>query len=143
MQAAEAFAHTASTQAMRLPGSLIAFVLVVLLASTTPVGTGSGAHQFDLLHPLFSHVHVVNGRVVTHEEQLAEQSSGHTGRGPSSAPSFGAGSGGAAVDAGIGLTPTVPTDDVAPVWNLATLGSSTELHIPRGRKEAPPDPPPL
>src|SRR5438045_6357708 len=78
MQATETFGHTASTQAMRLPGYLIAFVLVLLLASTTPVGTGSGAHQFDLLHPLFSHVHVVDGRVVTHEQQLAEQSSGNT-----------------------------------------------------------------
>jgi hypothetical protein len=142
MQATEGFPHTASTQAMRLPGYLIAFVLVVLLASTTPVGTGSGAHQFDLLHPLFSHVHVVNGRVVSHEEQLAEQSS-NPQRPPSSAPSFGAGSGGASGDAGIGLTPTVPTEYVAPMWNLPTLGISTELHVPRGRKEAPPDPPPL
>ena len=57
---------------MRLPGYLIAFVLMLLLAATTPVGTGTGLHQFDLLHPLFSHVHVVNGRVMSHEQMAFE-----------------------------------------------------------------------
>jgi len=143
MQATEAFPHTASTQAMRLPGYLIAFLLIVLLASTTPVGTGSGVHQFDLLHPLFSHVHVVNGRVVTHEQQLADTSTGIGERPATSAPAFGAASGGASGDAGIGLTPTVPAHNVVQIWNLPTIGISTQLHVPRGRKEAPPDPPPL
>src|SRR5579864_7654760 len=74
VQTSECLAHTRQAGAMRLPGYLIAFILGLLLATTTPVGTGAGLHQFDLLHPLFSHVHLVNGRIVTHE-QLAWESS--------------------------------------------------------------------
>ena len=51
-----------------LPGFSIAFVLAVLLIGTTPIGTGVGAHQFDLVHPLFTHVHIVNGRVLSQWE---------------------------------------------------------------------------
>ena len=88
-------------------------------------------------------MHVVNGRVVTHEQQLADTSTGIGERPATSAPAFGAASGGASGDAGIGLTPTVPAHNVVQIWNLPTIGISTQLHVPRGRKEAPPDPPPL
>jgi hypothetical protein len=127
---------------MRLPGYLIAFVLVLLLASTTSVGTGSGVHQFDLLHPLFSHVHVVNGRVVTHE-QFAQESTANTERLPATAPAFGAGGGIVSGISGIGVTPTVPTPSVVLIGTLPTLSASTDLQIPPGHDEAPPDPPPL
>jgi len=128
---------------MRLPGYLVGFVLVLLLAITTPVGTGSGVHQFDLLHPLFSHVHVVNGRVVTHEQQLAQEPTDNTERAPSGIPALGAGGGAASGDGGIGVTPIVPAQSVALVWSLPRLSASTDLPVPPGREEAPPDPPPL
>ena len=51
-----------------LPAHFVVFMLALLLVSTTPMGTGAGVHQFDLVHPLFAHVHLVNGRVLTHEQ---------------------------------------------------------------------------
>lgn len=137
----EALAHTATTRAMRLPVYLIAFFLAVLLASTTPIGTGAGAHQFDLLHPLFTHVHLVNGKVLTHEE--VEQSTAAEPSRTTPGPSLGAGAAGGAVDAGAGISPVVPGQVFGhiiemPVWFVSDL-----MVAPDGTEEAPPVPPPL
>jgi len=51
-----------------LPGFSLPLVLALLLIGTTPTGTGVGLHQFDLVHPLFAHVHIVNGHVLTHDQ---------------------------------------------------------------------------
>jgi hypothetical protein len=135
-------AHTPSTQAMRLPGALIASVLVVLLATTTPVGTGGGLHQLDLLHPLFSHVHLVNGRVLTHE-QLAQENASAAAEQPGVAgPAIGAGSGASSDAAGVGLSPTLPGLTLALPRGIAWPRSTEAATIPAGRTEAPPDPPP-
>jgi hypothetical protein len=128
---------------MRLPGYLLAFLLVIMLASTTSAGTGSGVHQFDVLHPLFDHVHIVNGRILTHEE-MAEEAMQPPVKAPAHpGPAFGAGGGAAAADAGVGVSPVVPNHTTeltlaAPSWWLPG-----ESRIPTGREEAPPDPPPL
>jgi hypothetical protein len=125
---------------MRSPGYLIAFILTLLLAGTTPVGTGAGVHQFDLLHPVFSHTHVINGRVFTHEQLAAEMA---TPAAPLPGVSFGAGGGAGSDESGIGVSPTLPnalsvvTRPVATGWTLA------DLQTPVGRRESPPDPPPL
>ena len=125
---------------MRLPGYLIAFVLVLLLAATTPVGTGAGVHQFDMLHPLFSHVHVVNGRVVSHE-QMAFEALGMT----TPAPGVAVGSGGGAGtdDLGVGVSPTLPLAAPLLVWISRASWEPIELVPPASRNEPPPDPPPL
>src|SRR5579864_7499576 len=100
VQPSEALSHTGTTRAMRLPGYLIAFMLAVLLASTTPVGTGAGTHQFDLLHPLFAHLHLVDGRWLTHE-QLAQRVTPVETR-TSPGPALGAGNSAGSADGALG-----------------------------------------
>ena len=51
--------------------SVLACVLSGLLIVTTPIGTGHGVHQGELLHLAVPHLHFVDGHLVTHEE--AEQ----------------------------------------------------------------------
>ncbi len=126
---------------MRLPGYLIAFILGLLLATTTPVGTGAGLHQFDLLHPLFSHVHLVNGRIVTHE-QLAWESSAQPVR-VSVGVSLGSEPGGNTTNGGPGVSPTVPTTDLFVGGLLPGERISIEPDPLHGHAGAPPDPPPL
>jgi hypothetical protein len=140
VQWTECVTHT-EPQGVRLPGYLIAFVLTVLLVSTTPIGTGSGVHQLDLVHPLFEHVHIVNGRVLTHDQLDAGQ--GNQPAQANNGPAFGAGSASNATDGGLGLTPTVPLHTIMPSPVLAESSFATDLLQPAGRREAPPDPPPL
>jgi hypothetical protein len=126
-----------------LPGYLIAFVLAMLLACTTPAGTGAGVHQFDLLHPVFSHVHLINGRLVTHEEMAQAREGASV---PPPAPgktAFGAGQPAAAADGGLGVSPTLPGWSNAIPWDGAAGRVRFQSVIPHGLKEAPPDPPPL
>jgi hypothetical protein len=128
---------------MRLPGYLIAFVLAMLLAGTTPTGTGAGVHQFDLLHPLFSHVHLINGRIVSHEQMERSSTSA-----PQVAPrpgttALGAGQAAAAADGGLGVSPTVPGQAVLVIWDQPTRRVHLETARPHSVEEAPPDPPPL
>jgi len=125
---------------MRLPGYLIAFVLVLLLAATTPVGTGAGLHQFDMLHPLFSHVHVVNGRVVSHE-QMAFEALGTTTSAPGVA--FGSGGGAGTDDLGVGVSPTLPLQVMPLIGVMPARWQLVNQEPPVGREEPPPDPPPL
>jgi hypothetical protein len=125
---------------MRLPGYLIAFVLVLLLAATTPVGTGAGVHQLDMLHPLFSHVHVLNGRVVSHE-QMAFEAIGATS--PPAGVAVGAGGGAGTDDLGVGVSPTLPLAATPLAWVSPARWEPIDLDPPAGREEPPPDPPPL
>jgi hypothetical protein len=120
--------------------SSLGFLLAVLLISTTPIGTGAGTHQFDLLHPLFAHLHVVNGRVLSHE-QMADQTSAEPL--PTQGPTLGGGSGISPDGGGLGLSPTLPhvlaMVPLEPVsWTLAM-----NQRPPHGRVDAPPVPPPL
>ena len=120
--------------------ALFGLLLVVLLVCTTPVGTGSGAHQFHLVHPLFAHVHVINGRIVTHEQmQVADTPV----RQPSAGQGLGAAAGANAADADMGLIATdLPFGalDVPDGWDSAS--TEWQIRLPLDRKEAPPDPPP-
>jgi hypothetical protein len=129
----------------RLPGYSIAFVLAVLLLATTPVGTGVGLHQLELVHPLFSHLHIVDGRMMTHQQM--EQSRlmpAPAERATPRGPAFGAGAGSGPQAGGIGLSPTLPAQLTAPVWlDVRVTWPRIDLSVPAGRNEAPPDPPPL
>jgi hypothetical protein len=123
-----------------LPGYLIAFALTLLLASTTPVGTGAGVHQFDLLHPLFNHMHLVNGRLMTHEQMDAQMAAPVA---PAGGVAVGSGGGAGADEGGAGVSPTVPSAVTLTVGSLATRKDLVDDLTPVGREEAPPDPPPL
>src|SRR3954451_8648071 len=87
-----------------VPATLLAFLLLLLLSVTTPTGTGDGVHSALLLHPLFAHTHLINGRIVSHqgsEQTPIEQPAAQTG------PAIGA-EAGAAAGAGVAISPTVP-----------------------------------
>jgi hypothetical protein len=140
MQPSERLSHTANHRAMRLPAYLIAFLLTLLLASTTPVGTGAGTHQFDLLHPLFSHLHLVNGRWMTHEELATRAVQGETR--PSPGAALGAGDSPGSVD-GLGVSPVAVGDTLHVLVSSPVAFLLHEPGMPTGTIEAPPDPPPL
>ena len=125
-----------------LPGFSIAFVLALLLIGTTPTGTGAGLHQFDLVHPLFSHVHIVNGRVLTHD-QVAQAAPVGTATRTSPGPALGAGSSANQSAVGLGISPVLPVHAVALVSGLLSPRLAMTLRPPAGRmQDTPPDPPP-
>src|SRR5258707_983436 len=101
-----------------LPGFSLPLVLVLLLIGTTPTGTGVGLHQFDLIHPLFAHVHIVNGHVLTHDQ--VQQ--GVTTPSPSG-PALGAGSGANQSSIGLGVSPILPSPMTAMTWSSAGTSS--------------------
>jgi hypothetical protein len=124
-------------------GPLVAFVLAMLLVSTTPVGTGGGVHQFSLVHPLFSHLHLYAGQILTHEqlEQAVAATGGEARPGPAG-PALGAGSPGVTLDAGLALSPILPMPPAAAVVGARARSYDSDDDVPGGRVEAPPDPPP-
>ncbi len=48
---------TGQSVPMRLVLVVTAYLLVLMLASSSPIGTGRGAHRDALLDPLFPHLH--------------------------------------------------------------------------------------
>ena len=127
-----------------MPGYSLVFVLVVLLVSTTPMGTGTGVHAFDLVHPLFSHIHVVGGRVMTHEQIAQERANAAADKTTLPGPALGAGSNLPTAD-GLGLTSTALDDQPieALLAGLTSAPPLMDVDVPAGREVAPPDPPPL
>jgi hypothetical protein len=124
-----------------LPGYTIALLLAVLLIGTTPVGTGVGLHQFDLVHPLFSHVHLVNGRVVTHDQMQRGETT--VARPGSPGPALGAANAPGLADGELGAFATdqpIQALDVLMMWHAGRTEWSALF--PLDRREAPPDPPP-
>ena len=123
-----------------LPGSTVAMLLAVLLVGTTPVGTGAGMHQFDLVHPLFAHVHLVNGRVVTHDQMQRGETSSRRG---SPGPALGAANAPGAADGDPGA---FATDQPVQALGFGMMWHSGHTEwsalFPLDRREAPPDPPP-
>jgi hypothetical protein len=110
-----------------------------LLSVTTPTGTGDGVHSAMLLHPLFAHTHLINGRIVSH--QSSEQASIDQSAQPSTGPAIGA-EAGAAASAGVALSPTVPVQDFTiHIGQLSRLTTSPSVQ-PASHSEAPPEKPP-
>jgi hypothetical protein len=123
-----------------LPGSTVAMLLAVLLVGTTPVGTGAGMHQFDLVHPLFAHVHLVNGRVVTHDQMQRGETASRRG---SPGPAVGAANAPGTANGELGAFATdqpVRALEVVMMWRSGRTEWSALF--PPDRREAPPDPPP-
>jgi len=123
-----------------MPGYTLVLLLALLLIGTTPMGTGVGVHQFDLVHPLFAHVHVVNGRVLTHEQMQRGESAA---RRASSGPTLGAAGGSNAADVDLGVVSTDrPIESLAGALIWAAQRAQWHDELPLDRREAPPDPPP-
>ena len=97
-----------------LLGQLVVQLLTALLVLTTPVGTGEGVHQSELLHPVLPHMHTINGQIVS-DQQLAldrvtEKALAATSE-PTHGAALGAGTGADAAGLGIALGPTLPAID--------------------------------
>lgn len=128
-----------------LAGQLLVPVLAMLLVLTTPVGTGGGVHENELLHPVLQHTHLVNGRVFS-DEQLAavqaEQLRATFANPPPRGTALGSGSGANAGGLGIALGPTLPAIAYAvPGESRARLTPPNEAS-PTQFLDSPEDPPP-
>jgi hypothetical protein len=128
----------------RLMRSLLACVLSGLLIATTPIGTGHGVHQGELLHLVLPHLHFVGGHLVTHDEAEQAAAAAHDGRPrePRAGPALGAGSGADGAGLSLAMTPTLPRYAVllpSQAFGWLRVGRSVS---PPGILESPPDPPP-
>jgi hypothetical protein len=122
-----------------LSGILLVYAMSLLLAGTTPVGTGQGAHQNQLLDALIPHVHFIDGQRVEPGARVPVMASDDRPAGPA----LGGGAGASAASAGVSLLP--PPQSIRML--LSPVGERRELiavdaATPIGRTEAPPDPPP-
>ncbi|HEY3061318.1 MAG TPA: hypothetical protein VGL99_20305 [Chloroflexota bacterium] len=121
-----------------VPATLLAFLLLLMLSVTTPMGTADGVHSAVLLHPLFSHTHFVDGRIVFHR-QLDDTPSSSTNR---TGPAMGAEAGSTTAAAGPALSPTLPMHDLTIEHERHMRSQTHDVAAPRGLAMAPPDPPP-
>jgi len=99
-----------------LIGQLVVQLLAALLVLTTPIGTGEGPHQSELLHPVLPHVHTINGQIVSDRQLRAERVAAEPLRAatePTGGTALGAGTGAEAAGLGIALGPTMPAIDDA------------------------------
>lgn len=119
-----------------VPATLVAFLLLLMLSVTTPTGTGDGVHGSVLLHPLFSHTHLIDGRIVPHNG--AAETAGTT-----DGPAFGAAAGSASIASdAVVVSPTLPLHYIQLGPPLQDIYPHYQLHRPRGLTVPPPDPPP-
>lgn len=123
-----------------VPATLLAFLLLLMLSVTTPTGTGDGVHSAVLLHPLFAHTHVVDGRIVVHQP-FGEQAPASTPVDPQAGPAIGA-EAGAAAAVGLAISPTLPLHDFTFEFGTAVRWPLPDTRAPIGLTVAPPDPPP-
>jgi hypothetical protein len=119
--------------------ALLGYVLALLLLGTSPVGTGQGVHQNQLLDALVPHVHLPAAAQVVNQPTASPAASETYGH----APAFGAGAGAATSASGLALVPVLPTRALA----LTTFSERRVVAIgddalPPEQTEAPPDPPP-
>jgi hypothetical protein len=121
-----------------VPAALLAFLLLLMLSVTTPTGTGDGVHSAVLLHPLFSHIHVVNGRIIVHQQFDNSAPSAPS----SSGPSIGAEAGASAAVGLAMISPTLPFQDLRIQTSEMMRWPAYDALPPRGLVIAPPDPPP-
>jgi hypothetical protein len=128
-----------------LLGQLAVQLLVALLVMTTPVGTGEGVHQSELLHPILPHVHTINGRIVS-DQQLAidrvTEAAAATSSEAIGGVALGAGSGADAAGLGIAIGPTLPALEPARVWSAERRLAIVDDIAPSEFRAEPEDPPP-
>jgi len=120
-----------------LSGVTVLYLLVLLLAGTSPVGTGRGVHRDQLVDLLVPHVHFPEGAAALTDRPPRPLTSD-----TSSGPSLGAGVGADGASLGMALTPPLPG-----VGQLAIPADARRLECvdalsPGSYADAPPDPPP-
>jgi hypothetical protein len=121
-----------------VPATLFVFLLLLMLVVTTPMGTGDSVHGSTLLHPLFSHTHLIDGRLVTHQQLASGMPSPTTTSGPAVSSSANA-----AVAADVlAISPTLPLPDVLLSLPPSTGYTLLEGVLPEGLNTRPPHPPP-
>ena len=128
--------------------SFLACVLAALLTVTTPVGTGQGVHQSDLLHPVLPHLHFVDGHLVsgqdsapprvasvadTRAEAPTQQSNG---------PALGSGAGADAASLGMAISPTLPKYALLLLPSHLGRLDPSRVSPPSEFLDTPDDPPP-
>ena len=121
---------------------VLVVVLAALLVLTTPIGTGQGVHQSELLHPLLPHVHLVGGRLVTHDQLEAGQAVAWPTPRSRNGPALGAGSAADAAGLGLAISPTVPDTGVAVALLSVTRLRQPTVAPPTEFRDPPEDPPP-
>jgi hypothetical protein len=128
--------------------SFVACVLATLLAVTTPVGTGHGMHQDDLLHPIFPHLHLVNGHVVV-DDDGGESATASVGAArvqepsrPPAGPALGSGTGADGAGLGTATSPTVPQFALLPLLTQVGRLDMSRVAPPSDFLKLPEDPPP-
>ena len=117
---------------------LLVYVLAFLLVGTSPVGAGQGAHQNQLLDALIPHVHFVDGKIIPPGATQAPAPELPSGI------AIGAGAGAAGASSGLVIAPA-PVKIGLPgvrVGEDVRPQAPADDALPRGREEAPPDPPP-
>jgi hypothetical protein len=128
-----------------LAGQLLVPVLAALLVLTTPLGTGQGVHENDLLHPVWPHAHLVNGRIVFDEQLLATRAAappdGMTSQ-PTGRPALGAGNGADAPGIGLAVGPTLPAGEASVAAAAQGRLRLPEVTLPTEFRDQPLDPPP-
>jgi hypothetical protein len=122
------------------PATLVAFLLLLMLAATTPTGTGSGVHASLLLHPIFSHLHLIDGRIVPHEQVAAPVNQLPL---TTSGPAIGGGAGASAIADGLALSPALPWQEPVILAHPRDGYAPLEVIMPRGTTTPPPHPPPI
>src|ERR671932_549648 len=109
-----------------LAGVLLIYALSVLLASSSPVGTGQGVHQFQLVDEVLPHVHIVNGQRI----EVGGAQPDHTTSSPQAGPALGAAAGAAsAVAPGVVLPPSIAPLVVARPAGQRVLAADAELPV--------------
>jgi hypothetical protein len=115
--------------------------MTLLLAVTTPIGTGEGVHQDELLHPVFPHTHLVAGRIVS-DGHLGAARSATLASPPVRGPAFGAGNGADAAGLGLAIGPALPIIEwalgTAVVIGLPPIDTTPPVEF----RDTPEDPPP-
>jgi hypothetical protein len=110
-----------------LIATTLVYLLAVLLASTSPAGTGRGAHHDQLLDLLIPHSHPFSTSVDYHAVD---------------GPVLGAESGASLAPLGVPVTPVQPYLATPVLRGIDYRWVADPLLRPSSRTETPPDPPP-
>ena len=124
---------------------LVIPILGALLVLTTPVGTGQGVHANELLHPLWSHAHLIDGRMVSDEQMAAARASAQPdglSSGTAHGPVLGAGTGAETTALGLAVGPTPPPSSQTTLEISDFRLVLGEAAPPVEFRESPQDPPP-
>jgi hypothetical protein len=128
-----------------LIGQLVVPLLATLLVLSTPVGTGTGVHQDELLHPVLPHVHLINGHMVSDQQLATDRIAADPQTADTRAThgvAVGAGSNADAAGLGLALGPTLPAIEAVRATPADGRLLMAENGVPPEFRDEPQDPPP-